>query len=538
MELDVMPDACTDDARLVTLGLQGNRDAFAQLVARYQSPLCAIAYSACGNLSDSQDLAQEAFIIAWSKLSDLNDPAKFKSWLYGIARNLLHNSSRRQLRDPLSDAGPLDDNLTTPSANPTEQTITNEEEAILWRSLEQIPVDYREPLVLFYREQQSVQRVAGILNLSEDVIRQRLSRGRKLLQQQVITFIEGTLARTAPSQAFTLSVVSALPRFTTASGASTVAASAAGSGAAKVAFIVALGAAIKAVLFKFVPPIANGWITTIKLPESPRERKFAVLGYAWLWVGAVLYPVALMLSIRAWGRYWDTHPQALTLVILGSAFGFTAIVAPYSFWLAFTQRRIREQEAITSGNTGSISHPYEYRSPFTLLGLPLIHIRFNCVVAGKRLPAVGWIAVGDKAFGILGAIGGIAVGGFSFGGIAIGLFALGGVGVGLFAFGGLSIGGIVMGGAALGYMAMGGGAIGWLGASGGAAVARRFAEGGGVIAPHANDAAARAFMRGSYFFGHQYAIFDILIFFSWLIPPALTLYYKLRRERASRLQSP
>jgi hypothetical protein len=159
-------------------------------------------------------------------------------------------------------------------------------------------------------------------------------------------------------------------------------------------------------------------------------------------------------------------------------------------------------------------------------------------VGGKRLPAIGWIACGDKAFGILCALGGVAVGGFSSGGLAIGLFALGGFGVGLFAFGGFSIGGIVMGGGALGYMAMGGGAVGWLAASGGAAVARYFAEGGGAIALHANDAAARAFMRRSFFFSHQWAIFDVLIMYSWLVPPLLTLLYKRRSARASRLPSP
>jgi hypothetical protein len=47
--------------------------------------------TACGNLSHSQDLAQEIFIVAWRKLSDLKEPAKFKAWLYGIARNLIHN---------------------------------------------------------------------------------------------------------------------------------------------------------------------------------------------------------------------------------------------------------------------------------------------------------------------------------------------------------------------------------------------------------------------------------------------------------------
>src|SRR5665213_2051204 len=100
MKLKVMLDAKTlDDARLVALGAEGNREAFGELVARYQSPVCALAYRAGGRMSRSEDLAQETFIIAWRKLSELKEPAKFKSWLYGIARNLTNNSFRQASRN-------------------------------------------------------------------------------------------------------------------------------------------------------------------------------------------------------------------------------------------------------------------------------------------------------------------------------------------------------------------------------------------------------------------------------------------------------
>ena len=96
-------------------------------------------------------------------------------------------------------------------ALPSEQTISREEEAILWRSLERIPELYREPLILFYREHQSIEHVAAALELSEDAVKQRLSRGRKLLQEEVQAFVENTLSRTAPGQAFAGAVLAALP---------------------------------------------------------------------------------------------------------------------------------------------------------------------------------------------------------------------------------------------------------------------------------------------------------------------------------------
>jgi len=235
MSLDVMLDAETlDDARLVALGLDGDRDAFGRLVARYQASICALAYSRCGDLSRSEDLAQETFIIAWRKLGDLKEPAKFKAWLHGIARNLIHNAFRQQTRNPLAGAELLDESLTTTAtlSNPAGQAISKEEEGILWRSLEQIPETYREPLILFYREQQSIERVAEVMDLTEEAARQRLSRGRKLLQEQVLAFVEGALEKTNPGRNFTLGVVAALPLLATTAKSATAGATAAKGGAA------------------------------------------------------------------------------------------------------------------------------------------------------------------------------------------------------------------------------------------------------------------------------------------------------------------
>ena len=97
-------------------------------------------------------------------------------------------------------------------ALPSEQAISREEEAILWRSLERIPELYREPLILFYREHQSIESVAAELELSEDAVKQRLSRGRKLLQEEVQAFVETALRRTAPGEAFSGAVLAALPQ--------------------------------------------------------------------------------------------------------------------------------------------------------------------------------------------------------------------------------------------------------------------------------------------------------------------------------------
>ncbi len=218
----------TVDAELVSESLAGNRDAFRQIVERYQSLICSLAYSATGSLNQSEDFAQETFVTAWKQLPALREPAKLRPWLCSIARCLIGKNFRRQQHEPIHNAEPLEEISAAMSSEPEplEQTISHEEEAILWRSLEQIPETYREPLVLFYREHQSIESVATDLELSEDAVKQRLSRGRKLLHEQVLAFVEGTLERTRPGKAFTLGVIAALPLLATSAKTATAGATA------------------------------------------------------------------------------------------------------------------------------------------------------------------------------------------------------------------------------------------------------------------------------------------------------------------------
>jgi len=227
------------DTELVAETLSGNRDAFAQIVERYQSLICALTYSAYGNLQASEDLAQVTFITAWCELRKLKEPAKLKSWLCGIARNVTNNSFRQDKRTPTAHAEALDEvaNTSAEAPNPCERAITKEEEAILWRSLSELPLTYREPLVLFYRQHQSVAEVADALDVSEEVVRQRLSRGRTMLTEQVTAFVEGALQRTAPGEAFSGAVLAMLPLAAGPAAAAGVGAGAKGTAAAKSGFL-------------------------------------------------------------------------------------------------------------------------------------------------------------------------------------------------------------------------------------------------------------------------------------------------------------
>src|SRR5262245_21721222 len=168
----------TPDAELWQLVRQGDKAAYEVVVRRHQSLVCAVAYNACGDLALSEDVAQEAFWAAWRERASLLEPDRLRAWLCGNARNLGHNARRRASRAAAS--APLGAAAAVPAGGPgpLETAVSREEEALVWQTLEQLPESYREPLILFYREEQSVAGVAAALDLSPDVVKQRLSRGR------------------------------------------------------------------------------------------------------------------------------------------------------------------------------------------------------------------------------------------------------------------------------------------------------------------------------------------------------------------------
>jgi RNA polymerase sigma factor (sigma-70 family) len=267
-----MPAQEHTDSELVSRCLAGDRDAFSRIVARYQILICSLAYSRLGNLGQSEDVAQETFITAWKHLGLLREPDKLRSWLCGIVRNRLHKHVAREMRELASNSASLETVHESPAgeALPSEQTIGREEEAILWRSLEKIPELYREPLILFYREHQSVGQVAAELELTEDAVKQRLSRGRKLLQEEVQAFVENTLLRTAPGQTFSGAVLAALPL----AQAATIGAGAIGKGTAAAKSGI-LGAWLVPLMpfLGMLAGIASQWMIIRATAVSARDRQ-------------------------------------------------------------------------------------------------------------------------------------------------------------------------------------------------------------------------------------------------------------------------
>ncbi|HVS51099.1 MAG TPA: RNA polymerase sigma factor [Opitutaceae bacterium] len=481
------------DSELVVLARGGDRDAYGQLVARHQTLVVSLAYSACGDFARSQDIAQEAFVAAWRQLAELDDAAKFKAWLCGIARNLSLNLVRRQIRrDERLPAGTADAarEPAATTADPREQAVRQEESAIVWRALEQLPETYREPLILFYREHHSIERVAAALDLSEDTVKQRLSRGRGLLRDQVENLVERSLGSTTPGVLFTTAVLAALPITAAQLAAGTFAAAKGGAGA-KASTLAIFATSLLAI------PLLNIGISIffgrqlLRSSRSPEERKFLRR----LWCTQSLVTNAALLAVFALVG-WDMRGGApffnvTAFTLLSLALICFMIAVPVAT-LVLNRERLPDfaRNASLPVNASrwrrkmflGPRRAVIYRSKLTLLGLPLLDIRFGHSEEQPlvRGTAVGWIALGDVAQGVVFAAGGFAVGGIAVGGIALGALSGGYFAGGLVAAGGVAFGGLANGVVvAVGHLAIGACiSFGWEAASGLVAVSRHVASGG------------------------------------------------------------
>jgi RNA polymerase sigma factor (sigma-70 family) len=332
-----------EDAELVARSLAGNRDAFGLIVSRYQNLVCSLAYSATGSLPQSEDVSQETFVTAWRQLPDLREPGRLRSWLCGIARNLSRRALRQQGREPAHAAESLEVADESPATEPlpAEQAINREEAAIMWRALEGIPEIYREPLILFYREQQSIERVAAALELSEDAVKQRLSRGRKMLQEQVAAFVEGALRLSAPGPALAATVLAALP-LTMASSAK-----AAGMGAAAKGTAAAKVGGMLGILSAFLVPLGIiggffGLLAGARMAPTKKQRRDGMWGI-FFWIGLVMMAFIGqgILSTIGHRHYWDQSEWTFNMTTFWWFYAMTLLVT----MIVMMHRQLNQQRS-------------------------------------------------------------------------------------------------------------------------------------------------------------------------------------------------
>jgi RNA polymerase sigma-70 factor (ECF subfamily) len=170
------------DAALVELVLEGDQNVFAVLVERYKDAVQNLAYRMLGNVTEAEDVTQEAFVRAYTQLSTYKTAHKFSTWLLSIASHLAIDQLRRRrfLALPLDDV-PFLEWIPDVVVGPEQSALQGEQQDEVQKYLQKLPAKYRAVIVLRYWYDFSYEEIASALNLTQQLVKARLHRARELL---------------------------------------------------------------------------------------------------------------------------------------------------------------------------------------------------------------------------------------------------------------------------------------------------------------------------------------------------------------------
>ncbi len=186
--------AGVEENELIARCQNGDLEAVAQLVERYQRYVYRLAYTLTGNAADADDLAQDAFINILKGIGNFKGRSSLTSWIYVVVLNTFRDSKRKASRRPTTS---LEDQPGGPEAQPTSaiweqgDTLLRKELAdVLQKALVNVPEDFRAVVVLYDILGYSYEEIAQMLDLPMGTVKSRLHRGRAQMRAQLGTKAE------------------------------------------------------------------------------------------------------------------------------------------------------------------------------------------------------------------------------------------------------------------------------------------------------------------------------------------------------------
>ncbi len=155
---------------------------FQQLVDRQYAPLYRFALSLSKSEADAADLTQQTFFLWAAKGDQLRDRSKAKAWLFTTLYHEFLGRRRHEVRFPKVELDDVHEDEMSISSN-----VNAFDSAIVLQALREVEEPFRAPLTLFYLEQFSYQEIADILEVPIGTVMSRLSRGKALLRQRLLS---------------------------------------------------------------------------------------------------------------------------------------------------------------------------------------------------------------------------------------------------------------------------------------------------------------------------------------------------------------
>jgi RNA polymerase sigma-70 factor (ECF subfamily) len=173
----------TDDA-LMQRVLEGDDDAFADIVDRYKDGLVNYLTHLVRSRERAEEVAQDAFVRLYRNAAKYQEQERLGPYLFRIATNVVVTEARRQKRWNL--LLPRLHASSRKSAPPADMPVLADEiQRQVTAALERLPVKYRAPLVLFELEEWSYEEIAKTLEIASGTVKSRISRARELMRRHL-----------------------------------------------------------------------------------------------------------------------------------------------------------------------------------------------------------------------------------------------------------------------------------------------------------------------------------------------------------------
>ncbi len=176
--------------------LNGDDSALDRFVSVFRTRLFRYSNLMCGHYEDAEEVTQDALLSAFRHFHELRDPEMVRSWIFRIARNACYMKRRRSVYAPdreltLEELGPRRDEIADWSRLPDEEVLQKEMRQQLRSAFDTLPEMYRSVLLLRDVEGLTTEETAEVLELSRDVVKQRLHRARLAVRKQLDSYVRG-----------------------------------------------------------------------------------------------------------------------------------------------------------------------------------------------------------------------------------------------------------------------------------------------------------------------------------------------------------
>lgn len=180
-------EAQVDSERPVIEAIQqGDSYALEEFMRRQGRWVRGVIFATLGKMDEVDDVAQRVWVQVWREARRLDDPSRWRSWLYRIARNAAFDAHRQRQRQGRLIGGLVAQWRSGRQAAASDEALRlNEQQSAVYQAIAALPEIYREPFVLRHIEDWSYQQIAEALELPIDTVETRLVRARRQLREKL-----------------------------------------------------------------------------------------------------------------------------------------------------------------------------------------------------------------------------------------------------------------------------------------------------------------------------------------------------------------